>query len=284
MICSSIILVFAVINLSVGPFINSRVKNWPWSLKNCGKISDELDKLRTQNPSINAIKSKERELSECRHKKSMNTLEVISFVLNIFTGFICFLSGFFGLEKELKKKMGIVGMLLGVIGFVLTLVYVIYNGIVMTNYYDLDYYDESKCYKVDGDSAFAELDGNKYECFYFNEKDDEIALHAKYSDLIKSQYNYNKGLRDDYKNKYSELYNCRYSPSLCLENGYIDGPITFRDLSGRICQKLYYYNSYDDNSNFDQGCRFYVSLFLSILTLLCYCGLVFCGFLLFKEP
>lgn len=278
MICSCVILVLAAINLSVGPNINIRVRDWPWSLWNCEKISDDLAQKKEENAPINDIKALEIQLSDCRHKKTMHILEEVSFVANLFIGFTCFLSGFFGLEKELKTKMGIVGMIFGVIGFILTLIYIIYNGIVITNHYD------SKINKVDGDSAFAELDGNQYKCFYFNEKDDTEALIAKYIDLIKSQYNYNKGLKDIYKDQDSELRKCEYSPSLCLENGYVDGPKHYFDSIGlKTCLKLYKYKYFDDNSNFEKGFRFLASLILSILTLLCLCGLVFCGFLVFKE-
>lgn len=279
MICSCVILVLAAINLSIGPIINCRVRDWPWSLWNCKKISDELAQKKADNAQIKDIKNLEIKLSDCRHKKTMHILEELSFVANLFIGFTCFLSGFFGLEKELKTKMGIVGMIFGVIGFILTFIYVIYNGIVITNHYNY-----KSIYKVDGDSAFAELDGNNYKCFYFNEKDDTEALIAKYSDLIKSQYNYNKGLKNAYYDKDSELHNCGYSPDLCLENGYIDGPKTYFDSIGlKTCVKLYRYREFDDNSNFEIGSRFLASLILSLLTCLCLCGLVFCGFLIFKE-
>ena len=46
--------------------------------------------------------------------------------------------------------------------------------------------------KIDEDAAYAKLEGDKYKCIYFNGINDEEALYAKFSDLIKSQYNYNK--------------------------------------------------------------------------------------------
>ena len=89
----------------------------------------------------------------------------------------------YGLQKELIPKTGIIGIVCGVIGLILTLVYVIYNGVVYTNYYDDD-----NIYKVDGDGAFAELKDGNYKCFYYKESKGEEALIAKYSDLIKKQY------------------------------------------------------------------------------------------------
>ena len=270
LICSSVILVLSVINLSVGPIINRKVGNW--SFRNCGKISDNFDEKRKNNDPIDKIKAKERELSQCRHRKPMSILEEMSFVTNLIIGLICFLFGSIGLEKELKTRMGIVAMAFGVIGFIITFLYVIFNGIVYTNYYDDD------IYKIDEDGAFAELVGDKYKCFYFSEANDEYPLIAKFSDLIKSQYNYNKELKDAFKNENYEQYNCQYNdPSSCIENGYIDLP-------SKNCRKLYYSRSLSDYyTNFDKSSRLLACLILSILILLCHLCLAFCGFLIFKE-
>ena len=280
LIFSSVILVFAVINLSVGPAINKRVNDW--SLDNCGIISDELDDLIHNNADVETIKTKEKNLTRCRNRKTMYILEEMSFITNLIIGFICFLIASFGLEKELKTRMGIVGMIFGVIGAIITFLYVIYNGIVCTNYYyDNEHY---RCYKTDGDGAFAELDGNKYKCFYFSEPKDYDALIAKYIDLIKSQYNYNRELQDAFEIVYSEKNGCSRNPSICSENKYIDGPITYNDGSGmRVCPKLYHFKGINDYVNFDKGSRFIGSLILSILMVLCHCGLAFSGFLLFRS-
>ena len=277
LLCSGGILILAVINLSVGPAINlkTELKDWPWSLQNCEIISDLLKKYIKDNENVETIKKTERKLSECRHKKPMHSLEEISFITNLAIGFICFLFASFGLEKVIKTKIGLVGMILGVIGFIITFLYVVYNGIVYTNYYDSDNF-----MKVDGDSAFAELDGNRYKCFYYKENGGEEALVARYSDLIKSQYNYNKGLIDAFKDENSEQSRCKGDPDKCSENGYIDAPYHY----GRGCKKLFYKNRLEDYANFDKSSRFLACLILSIFSLLSHCGLVFCGFILFKEP
>ena len=225
----------------------------------------------TLDENIDVIKAKERELSECRHRKPMSTLEEMSFVTNLIIGLVCFLFGSFGLEKELKTRMGLIGMIFGVVGFIITFLYVVYNGIVFTNYYD------EKIYKVDGDSAFAELDGDRYKCFYFGEPNDEYALRAKFSDLIKSQYNYNNELKKAFENINSEHFICQDSPYSCKENGYVDRLI-------KTCKKLYHNTESYSYKNFDTSSRFLASLILSILTMLLNLGLAFCGFMLFKEP
>ena len=107
----------------------------------------------------------------------------------------------------------------GIVGFILTLVYVIYNGVVYTNYYN-----SSSIYKVDGDGAFAEYDQKKggYECFYYK-KDDYLAIYAKFCDLIKSQYNYDYDLTKSFINDPAKSGSgCqRAEPTDCLLNDYI---------------------------------------------------------------
>jgi len=176
----------------------------------------------------------------------------------------------YGLQKELIPKTGIIGIVCGVIGLILTLVYVIYNGVVYTNYYDDD-----NIYKVDGDGAFAELKDGNYKCFYYKESKGEEALIAKYSDLIKKQYNYNKDLKDSFLND-AEKAMCISNPESCATQGTIPGGIL-------PCKKLYHMQTINDFENYDLSARFLTALILSIITLLCHCGLIFSGFMLSKE-
>ena len=54
--CSCAILLFAIINLSVGPIINNRVnsnKAVEWGLANCAKLVDDLDTYKNEpHPSL----------------------------------------------------------------------------------------------------------------------------------------------------------------------------------------------------------------------------------------
>ena len=270
-ICACAILVFSIINYKIGPIINGRV-GYNWGLLNCAKKSDDYEDEKKANPSMSdeTKESIEAGIRQCRNQKAMHDMEHTSIVFNGVIGFICVLLGLYGLQKEAIPKTGTIGMACGVVGFILTLVYVIYNGVVYTNYYD-----DSSIYKVDGDGAFAELDGSSYECFYYKESKGIEALIAKYSDLIKSQYNYNKDLKDSF-NTDSEKDNCQYRPSLCATQEYIPA-------GGNTCKKLYYRQIINDFENYDKSARFLTALLLSIITLLCYCGLIFSGFTLSKE-
>ena len=284
-ICSCSVLALTIVNLSIGPNINKR--NDDWNSVNCPILSDELsDAIEKEEPQ-EEIDKKERSLNECRNKKAMYNMEYAAFIINVIIGFICVLLSLYNLQKETIPRAGIMGLGLGVIGFVLTLVYVIYNGIVYTNYYD------KHIYKRDDDYAVAELveaETNKYKCLYFNKENDTEALYAKYSDLIKSQYNYNRELvvffNEDYPekqvcnvyNKYNrEQLNCDKEQFFNISMNYTD-----KEENSQRCERLYYLNFIEDYSNYDKSARFLGCLILSIFTLLCYCGMAFSGFMIFK--
>ena len=77
----------------------------------------------------------------------------------------------------------------------MTLVYICYSGYIFTN----EPTDEAKLGK---DGLYTELEGTTYKWKFY----DENAIYAKYSDLGKSQYNYNKD--NYYLTTGSEIYDC----------------------------------------------------------------------------
>ena len=290
-LCSCAILTFTIINLNVGPIVNGLVGS-KWPSTNCKIISDEIDEME-KNPNITKeeIEKEEVSLRECRNKRAMHDMEYTSFIFNAAIGFICTLLGLFGLQKEIIKKTGMVGVGLGVIGFVLTLVYVIYNGVVYTNYYN------KSIFKRDGDGAVAELISSlefKYRCLFFNKVNDTDALYAKYNDIIKSQYNYNRALIDSFNKSYPEKYQCIVRDNnygyYCSKDEIWEIPMTYYDEqhNEHKCEKLYYQNykndqPFDDDSNYDISARFLTVLIFSIFIILCHLGLICSGLLLMKE-
>ena len=138
--CSCAILLFSIINLSVGPIISKRV-GYNWGTLNCEKAKDDYDKVKDQDDSNNQVKyGKEWEMYECQRKKAMHDMEYTSFIFDIVIGFVCGLLGLlhlFELKKEFVPKTGLIGLGCGIVGFVLSFIYVVYNGIVYTNYYEL---------------------------------------------------------------------------------------------------------------------------------------------------
>ena len=289
--CACTILLFTIINISIGPIINGKVGAYDpinltpdWGTLNCRQIQDNYDKAKKNRP----IDDKEKKytwdynINHCNRKKGMYNMEYTSFIFDIVIGFICGLLGLlhhFELKKEFVSKTGLIGLGCGVIGFVLTLVYVIYNGIVYTNYYNY-----KKIYKINEKGAYAEKSGDNYKCLFFTKVNDTQALIAKFSDLMQSKYNYDKKMKEIFSNNNNEQYYCNErSPSDCARNGYIEGPKTYiKDGTKYECKYLYYYKFYD-YENYDLSMRFLICLILSIFSILCYCVLVFSGFWLLKE-
>ena len=289
-ICSCAILIFAITNFSIGPAINKKlVSAQEFSVSNCDYEADKYEKALEQDPNMLEIIKEESEynITMCRNKKAMVNMEYTSFFFNTAIGLICVLLGLHALQKDLIPKTGLIGMVCGVVGFALTFVYIILNGIIYTNYSPNKYY-----YKIDGDGAFAELDGEKYRCLYFKKQGETRAIIAKLSDLIKSQYNYNKALIDSFKtdvDKNTSTSTCSTSRSViesCGKWEYILELERYKYLENfqlKQCNKLYYFRNYRDYQNYDLSARFLTALLLSIIILLFYCGLIYSGFTMKKE-
>ena len=287
--CACGILVFTIINLSIGPIISGKVGytnriGGYWNTANCAYYSYLYDEAK-KTKSGNELKYDEKwTKTECERKKAMYNMEYTSFIFNIVIGFVCSLLGllhYFEVKKEFVVKTGIIGLVCGIVGFALSLVYVIFNGIVYTTYYDTD-----TNYKTDGDGAFAEWKNDKYECFYYDEPNNKHAIVAKYSDLRKKQYNYNNDLYKAFNSIDSEAHNCqRINPSACLTNeGYITtSQLTYGYNPVKKCDHLYYYSNPVNNSNKDKSDRFLTALIMSLLVCLANIGLAIFGFLLFRT-
>ena len=147
--CSCAVLLFSIINLSIGPIVNKKIKNYSvyltrgnsWGTLNCKMLSDNYkDYKKSHALSDNQKKyGEEWSINECNRKKAMHDMEYTSFIFNLVFGLICGLLGLlhhFELKKEFISKTGLIGLLCGFIGFIFSFIYLVYNGIVYTNYYD----------------------------------------------------------------------------------------------------------------------------------------------------
>lgn len=285
--CSCLILLFSAINLSIGPIVSKKVGiegyfGGYWGSLNCEYYKDEYEE-KMREKSGKTLKYKEEwDKNECYRKKAMYNMEYTSFIFDIVIGFVCSLLGLlhqFELKKDFISKTGLIGLACGIVGFVLSFVYVIFNGIVYTNYYNHDHY----FYKSDIDGAFAELNNDKYKCYYHDEPENEHALIAKYSDLIKKQYNYDKELYNSIKAPINS--NCRMSPTICLMGEEVDTSIVYSLRSSSSgCKYLYVEDDFDNFELKDISDRFLTTLLLSLFICLAYIGLVIFGFLLFTSP
>ena len=284
--CACVILLFTIINLSVGPIV-SHTTGGAWGTLNCAQKSDDYDDKKDQSPGLTDDQKKyywQRPIDECNNKKAMHDMEYTAFIFDIVIGFICGLLGllhFFDLKKDFIPKTGLIGFICGIIGFIFTFVYLILNGLVYTNYGPYNSSTGSPSFyssyiKADSDGAFAEKEGSKYKLIYFDKKENYYALFTTFSDFGKKQYNYD---RDMYKASLTDS-SCYISGSISYDaNGYITSP----SISNTNCKKLYRIPrteiSYKDISD-----RFLTALILSLFVCIANIGLALFGFLLWKSP
>lgn len=274
--CSCCILVLTIINLSVGPIVNNVVSD-PYNNGDLGTQNCEYYKDQKDIASTDGDKEKFQSLIDmCTRTKGMHDMEYTAFIFDIVIGFICGLIGLlhlFDLKKDFVSNTGLIGLICGVIGFVLTLVYVIFNGIVFTSNYADDY-------ERDGDGVFAEqvtAGVSKYKCLYYDDSGNNFAGKAKFSDLNKKQYNY--------KHKFYEGIdlNCRDSSSNSWIRYCATHPEFISSSPPTTCTKLYAYEI-EEIKNKDIFDRFLTVLILSLVVCLANIGLALFGFLLFRNP
>ena len=157
----------------------------------------------------------------CLRKKAMIGLEYSAFNIDVIFSFVCAILGVLLYSgNKVGKIAGLIGLGGGAIGFVLTLVYVIYSGIVFNNdliyknfdpYYsssiEVDPYNNNAQYlATTSDGAYLEWKDNKYVCIFYD-KDNKDKLYRKYSNYGSKYLNY---YYLDSKKKDDEYY--KYQP------------------------------------------------------------------------
>ena len=281
--CACAILLFTIINLSVGPIISGKVGHdvdqngdeFYWGTANCAYYKDEYDKSTLSGDQLKYRKGWYKD--ECIRKKAMHDMEYTSFIFNAVIGYVCATLGLlhlFDVKKEFVSKTGLIGLGCGIVGFVFSFVYVILNGLVYTTYYN--YNGGYFIYKRDSDGVFAEKKGSYYECIYYDSEYNFHSYIAKYSDLIQKQYNYDKDLSESIT---KIDISCRSNNPFDCINGKISTIYP-------LCDKLYLdYDSITSGvTNKDISDRFLTTLILSLFVCLANIGLAIFGFLLFRTP
>jgi hypothetical protein len=304
---SCALLLFSIITICTGPIITGNLDASDWKEQNCKVYADHYKFIDSKTYAAGILKDDYLKFLKkgqhlCERQKAMYGLEYASFISDLFFGVLCSLLSllhYFGIGKYCEKVTGIIGLACGIIGFILTLIYIIYSGYIFTNdgkgkEYDLStnnapgttvpsHYN-SGIIKLNKDRAFAELKGNKYECLYYDE-DDEDSFYAKYNDLGKKQYNYHKDFESaaedsDYK-KCKLLSGSGFSYSI----NFCKSPSTTISNNGKECKFLYY----DGNSNSDEVIYKYgydkwvTTIIFGCFIIALNLGLALFGFLLFKQ-
>ena len=282
--CSCAILLFSIINLSIGPIVNKKVTNYTvgpttgnsWGTLNCKMLSDNYkDSKKSHALSDNQKKYYfEWSINECNRKKAMHDMEYTSFIFNLVFGLICSLLGLlhhFELKKEFISKTGLIDLLCGFIGFIFSFIYLVYNGIVYTNYYD------TPVPKRDSGGVYAEKTSNtgEFKCLYFEDIHNRYSVYATFSDLIQKQYNYEK---DKYESvDHPEIFITDYYVAECSKSEYI----TENSLAS--CENLYA-PLIGDFANKDLSDRFLTTLILSLFVCLADIVLALVGFFIYRTP
>ena len=305
--CSCCILVLTIVNLSIGPIINGSLGQK--TQENIGTLNCELrkdiwDNDDKQGVDDDTIKYGSKYLYDaCIRKKGMHDMEYTAFIFDIVIGFVCGLIGLlhlFDLKKDFVSNTGLIGLICGIVGFALTFVYVIFNGLVYTTVYALDV-NLNGIIKRNGDYAIAEKDGDKFKCLYFDHEKNDFSQFAKISDLGKKQYNYNKDGIEDYIKAITAHSSCVDSSSAVSTGGSIadwcTGHETFTSTeigNSNIasCDLIYIDRSEivsnglpkEGIENKDISDRFLTTLILSLIVCLANIGLALFGFLLFRTP
>jgi len=293
LVFSGAILIFTIISICCAPIINGDIIGASgWKTKNCKYYEDvyKLDKTDANKKAKNL----------CNRQKAMYGLEYSSLIIDVVLGFICTILGllhFFDVAKPFEKISGIIGLSTGIIGFILTLVYICYSGYIFTNDTTKGFDDSYEYYtftnpdgstrsgsgpliKLDKEGAFAEWDDSKgqYKClFYKSNKPNSILI--TYSDLGKKQYNYEKKRHYDIDSKYNT---CIGVYSLCDgSNEYI--PNTSASNPQKKCPYLYLSSSPSGVENKYVFDRWVSTIIFSCFIAACCIGLAIFGFLLFKS-
>ena len=183
LILSGCILAFTIVAMCTGPVIHLG-NALDWATANCKEISDEISYYKNHDASKDDLKKYKRKKNSCLRKKALYGLEYSALIIDLVFAFVCTLLGLlhvFDQGKYFEKYTGLIGLATGAIGFIMTLVYIVYNGYMFTK-------DEEileNYYKVDKDRAFAEWDNSKkgYKCKYFDKDATEEGLRPTYSSL-----------------------------------------------------------------------------------------------------
>ena len=269
---STAILALSLIVVCISPVINNydqTIKSW--RTLNC-KIFE--DKQNDENVKLDDIQKYKKMKTLCKTKKAMHDLEFTSLFINLVLGFVCAnlsLLHFLDVGKDFEKKTGMIGFVTGIIGFIIALVHVCFNGYVFNNdvafaYWNLNTFDYvGGMKKLYPNGAEFKCDENDYCSIpvYENDKSD-FSEYVKYKDLGDKQYNYDS------------IYYKAHSTSGCQSSGT---PVTLSGCeysfpSSPPITSVYNKDLYD---------RWTSTLVLSVFIVVCNIGLLIFGFLLFKS-
>ena len=287
LIVSVALLVLSAIVICIAPLINNIEVELPsgdtwkpsdWYHLNCAIFAD---KQHSDNALLDEIQKMRKFKNLCYRQKAMYGLEHSAFIINAILSFVCAyltLLHYLNVGKDFEKKTGLIGLISGVIGFVLTLLYVCYSGYIFNN--DVAYgrfyssYQNFRGYieKIYPNGAKYKIVDSTPIPVYNNEKG-EYSQYIKYKDLGKKQYNYDS--------KYYEIYRKNVPTSSSPNHCNIDDSFSSSSIT-TTCEYLFYtpYQGVENKYIYDS---WLTSLILAVIIFICDLALAIFGLLLFLQ-
>ena len=277
LIISIALLVLSAIVICIAPLDNNLELNnftpYNWGKRNCAMYADYLD---WDNLPLDSIQQRRKYKNMCYRQKAMYGLEHSAFIINAILSFVCAyltLLHYLNVGKDFEKKTGLIGLISGAIGFVLTFLYVCYSGYIFNN-------DPSYIKKLYPNGALYKWVGTKYIKVYANEKGDDVE-YVKYKDLGKNIYNYDS--------KKYEVYHKTTAPSSTginecnIGNSFDPSSATTRYTSTTgNCDYLFPKPSSSVENKYIYD-RWLTSLILAVIIFICDIALAIFGLLLFLQ-
>lgn len=278
-ICAFSILILSAVTICVAPIINGFYGD-NWGVLNCKRYSDEYDYMKSQKKLTDEnleeerqklIEAKKKEINICKRKKAAYGLEYASFTCDVILGGICAILGllhYLEVGKTIEKKSGLFGILTGTIGFIITIIYIIFSAYIFNNDNngkDKKRFPNRAILKWNGYQYVPPYDLNKVE-------EDPDIIYATFSELGQKQYNYDSDL-------FKSLNKVNYISS-CLDNENI-GDKTKRAECDYLWDNMYVYGNQIKNKYIYD--RWITTIILGAFIVVCNIGLILFGFLLFKN-
>lgn len=283
------ILVLSIVSICVAPIINGFLKFG--GTKNCKFLSDVYDYEKSLDNNLDESAKKifderhKKKINACKRRKAMHSLEYASLTCDIVLGGICAILGllhYLEIGLNIQSKTGLLGIITGTIGFILTIIYVGFSGYIFTN-------DKTQIKKYFPNGASYKWNGMKYVHPYDEneEKDHPDIIYATYSELGQKQYDYDSDFYKSFKQNSHQYTDCHTIQINSQETDIPSTQPTYQNSEGRsmYCDYLWerYYDTYIGNGNKYLYERWVTTLILSVFIFICCIGLILFGFFLFKN-
>ena len=296
---STLILVLSFVAICISPIINNIEVDVPtlgfagitstskWSFSSWRTLNCKIfaDKENSDSIALDEIQKMKKMKNLCYRKNAMHDLEFASLIINVVLGFICAnlsLLHYLNVGKDFEKKTGIIGLITGIVGFVITLVYVCYNSYIFDNdiaygTINLSYFENPTSNplftggikKLYPNGATHKNEFGQFKTPYENDKED-YSEFIKYKDLGEKQYNYD-----------SKLYQT-YTSQTITDNCKVDLSVTGATIPNSCSYGYtqYPFTSLENKYLYD---RWLTTLILGFIIVVCNIGLLIFGILLCKS-